>query len=96
MKQELPLQIQLQKIQQVKIEKEEDLRESSETESKDLQIMKSTFNELKNYIESLFEPWMNWNNWGKYDVKTWNDNDQSTWVWNLDHIVPLHRHHLSV
>ena len=48
MKEVLPLQIQLQKIQQVKIEKEEDLRESSETESKEsndhsLKIMKSTF-----------------------------------------------------
>lgn len=52
MKEVLPLQIQLQKIQQVKIEKEEDLRESIETESKEseqIQIMKSTFNELKNY-----------------------------------------------
>jgi len=60
MKEVLPLQIQLQKIQQVKIEKEEDLREPNETETKNetkefedpslhLQIMKGAFNELKNY-----------------------------------------------
>ena len=31
---------------------------------------------------------MNWDNWGKYDPKTWNDNDVSTWTWQLDHIIP--------
>ena len=54
MKEVLPLQIQLQKIQQVKIEKEEDLREPNETETNEfedpsLKIMKGAFNELKNY-----------------------------------------------
>jgi hypothetical protein len=44
--------------------------------------------ELKDHLESKFEPWMNWNNHGKYDPKTWDDNDQSTWVWRLDHIIP--------
>jgi hypothetical protein len=44
--------------------------------------------ELKLYLESLFEPWMNWNNYGKYIVKDWNDNDSSTWKWSLDHIIP--------
>lgn len=44
--------------------------------------------DLYNHIESLFEPWMNWENWGVYDPKTWNDNDQSTWTWHLDHIIP--------
>ncbi len=45
--------------------------------------------DLKNHIESQFESWMNWNNWGKYNSKTWNDNDQSTWAWNIDHIKPV-------
>lgn len=45
-----------------------------------------TINELKQHIESLFEPWMSWNNWGKYNPKTWDDNDKSTWTWHLDHI----------
>jgi len=44
--------------------------------------------ELKQYLESQFEPWMNWNNHGVYNAKTWNDNDSSTWTWNIDHIIP--------
>ena len=31
---------------------------------------------------------MNWNNHGTYNPKTWDDNDQSTWKWQLDHIIP--------
>jgi len=46
---------------------------------------------LKNHIEKQFEPWMTWDNQGKYDPKTWNDNDQSTWTWQLDHIIPQSR-----
>ena len=44
--------------------------------------------DLNLHIESLFEPWMNWNNWGIYRVDTWDDNDSSTWTWNIDHIIP--------
>jgi hypothetical protein len=45
--------------------------------------------QLKEYIEELFDKsWMTWENWGVYKVNKWNDNDPSTWVWNLDHIVP--------
>jgi len=47
-----------------------------------------TFEELRLHIESLFEPWMNWKNQGVYNRKTWKDDDPSTWVWNLDHIIP--------
>ena len=32
---------------------------------------------------------MNWNNWGKYNPKTWDDNDSSTWTWQIDHIIPV-------
>jgi hypothetical protein len=32
--------------------------------------------------------WMTLNNHGKYDPKTWNENDSSTWTWQLDHIKP--------
>lgn len=53
-----------------------------------LKFLPYTIKELKNYIESIFEPWMNWNNRGSYNPKTWSDNDSSTWVWNLDHIIP--------
>jgi hypothetical protein len=31
---------------------------------------------------------MTWENRGKYNKKTWNDNDPSTWTWQLDHIIP--------
>lgn len=55
-----------------------------------LDFLPYTLDQLKTYIESLFEPWMNWNNWSKYNAKTWDDNDRSTWVWNLDHIIPHH------
>lgn len=44
--------------------------------------------ELNQHIEKQFESWMTWANRGKYDPKTWNDNDQSTWTWQIDHIVP--------
>jgi hypothetical protein len=47
-----------------------------------------TIQELKKHLENQFEPWMTWDNHGKYNVKIWNDNDQSTWTWQIDHIVP--------
>ena len=47
-----------------------------------------TIQELRRHLESLFEPWMNWSNWGKYNLDKWNDNDQTTWTWQIDHIIP--------
>lgn len=51
-----------------------------------------SIDELKEYIEKKFkEPgneWMNWENWGIYNSKTWDANDSSTWSWHLDHIKP--------
>ena len=47
-----------------------------------------SFSELKAHIESKFEPWMNWQNWGRYDPKTWDDNNLATWAWQIDHIIP--------
>lgn len=44
--------------------------------------------ELKEHLESQFEPWMNWDNYGVYRKLVWDDNDQSTWTWNIDHIIP--------
>lgn len=41
--------------------------------------------EFKIYIESKFEPWMNWNNYGN-----WNGiSSEINKSWDLDHIVPL-------
>ena len=45
-------------------------------------ILGCNFNEFKEYIESKFEPWMNWDNHGKY---TGNKNE----TWHIDHITPL-------
>ena len=47
------------------------------------------FNE--NIDKQFLEPgneWMNWDNQGAYNSKTWDDNDKSTWKWQLDHIIP--------
>ena len=58
------------------------LRESGGSK-RGLSIMKFlpyTMEELRAYIESLWEPWMNWDNHGP-----WNEN---TITWQLDHIIP--------
>jgi hypothetical protein len=47
-----------------------------------------SFQQLKEHIEQQFEPWMTWNNWSVYDKDIWNDNNSSTWTWQLDHIIP--------
>ena len=52
-----------------------------------------TMQELKEHLESQFEPWMTWDNHGTYDPKIWNDNDQSTWTWQIDHIIPCSKFH---
>lgn len=51
-------------------------------------ILPFTIDELKKHLESKFEPWMNWENWGVYSANNWNDNDSSTWKWQIDHIIP--------
>lgn len=44
--------------------------------------------ELKAHLESLFATWMTWGNHGVYNAATWDDNDSSTWTWQIDHIIP--------
>lgn len=60
-------------------------------ESKD-KYLPFTYQELKDHIEAQFyiegNEWMHWENYGKYNSKIWSDEDQSTWTWNLDHIIP--------
>lgn len=43
---------------------------------------------MTNHLQQSFDPWMNLNNYGKYDPKTWDDHDQATWTWNIDHVIP--------
>jgi ribosomal protein L33 len=47
-----------------------------------------TIQELKSHLEKQFEFWMTWNNYGTYRIDTWDNNDQSTWTWQIDHIIP--------
>ena len=56
-------------------------KKSSKTE----QILGCSFDEFKLYIESKFETWMNWDNYG--DPKDGIVAPNKTW--DIDHIIPL-------
>lgn len=45
-------------------------------------IIGCSFKELKQYLESKFESWMNWENKGLY-------NGSVNYGWDIDHIIPL-------
>jgi hypothetical protein len=47
-----------------------------------------TPDDLVKHLEGLFEPWMNWDNYGKHNRKNWKEDDPTTWKWNIDHIIP--------
>jgi hypothetical protein len=49
--------------------------------SKTFEILGCSFDEFKIYLESKFEPWMNWENKGLY-------NGELNHGWDLDHIIP--------
>jgi hypothetical protein len=53
-----------------------------------LNYLPYSIEELKKHIENQFEFWMNWDNRGIYSSKNWDDNDPTTWKWQLDHIIP--------
>ena len=46
-----------------------------------------SISEYKNYLESQFEPWMNWDNWRHH-----HDSEKS---WHIDHIKPISTFDLS-
>jgi len=50
--------------------------------SKTYQILGCSLDEFKTYLESKFEPWMNWDNRGKY-------NGELNYGWDIDHIIPM-------
>ena len=60
-----------------------------------LEYLPYTIEELKLHLESLFEPWMTWDNHGNYDPKTWIDGDESTYIWQIDHIKPHSEFHYT-
>jgi len=45
-------------------------------------ILGCSFKEFKLYLESKFESWMSWNNYGLY-------NGELNYGWDIDHIIPL-------
>jgi hypothetical protein len=61
---------------------------TSKNDTSVMDYLPYTIQDLLNHLEGLFEPWMTWENHGKYDPKTWDDNDSTTWTWQLDHITP--------
>jgi hypothetical protein len=50
--------------------------------TKTYDIIGCSFIEFKQHIESKFESWMNWGNYGKY-------NGELNYGWDIDHIIPL-------
>jgi hypothetical protein len=46
------------------------------------EILGCSFEELKLYLESKFQPWMNWDNHGLY-------NGTEGYGWDIDHVIPL-------
>jgi hypothetical protein len=50
--------------------------------SKTAIILGCSFEEFKLYLESMFEPWMNWENKGLY-------NGKLNYGWDIDHKIPV-------
>lgn len=46
------------------------------------QILGCSYEEFKQHLESQFESWMNWDNYGKYD------KDKTKIGWDIDHKTP--------
>jgi hypothetical protein len=49
--------------------------------SKTRDILGCSFQEFRLYLEKYFEPWMNYENYGKY-------NGEFNYGWDIDHIIP--------
>lgn len=45
-------------------------------------ILGCTYEEFKIHIENQFQPWMSWDNYGKY-------NGELNFGWDFDHIIPI-------
>lgn len=53
--------------------------------SKSAEILGCTFEEFNSHIESKWESWMNWNNYGNPKDGVLEPNK----TWDIDHIIPL-------
>lgn len=51
--------------------------------SKTFDILGCTFDVFKEHIESLWEPWMTWENYGLFEKGKYNVG------WDIDHIIPI-------
>ena len=51
-------------------------------ENRSIDILGLSPVDFKEYIEKQFEPWMNWDNYGKY-------NGEFNYGWDIDHIIPV-------
>jgi hypothetical protein len=57
-------------------------KHSHKKNTKTQDLLGCTWDEYYKHIESLWEPWMNWNNFGQY-------KSDKIRRWNIDHITPL-------
>jgi hypothetical protein len=60
-------------------------RKNYSKKSKAQSILGCSFEEFKIYLESKFEPWMNWLNHGNWNGEPIKINT----AWDIDHIIPL-------
>jgi len=56
-------------------------RQGYKKSSKSQEIIGCSFEEFKLHLESKFESWMTWENYGKY-------NGELNYGWDIDHIIP--------
>lgn len=57
-------------------------KKSHKKKSNTANILGCSFETFKNHIESQFEDWMTWDNYGMY-------NGEFNYGWDLDHIIPI-------
>ena len=60
-------------------------RQKINKNSKTQEILGCTFEELKLHLESQWEPWMNWDNYGNPKDGLFELNK----TWDIDHIIPV-------
>lgn len=57
-------------------------RKNYTKQSRSYNVLGCSYEEFKQYLESKFEPWMNWDNKGLY-------NGELNHGWDIDHIIPI-------
>ena len=57
-------------------------KKSLQKHCKTVDILGCSYEQFKLHLEKQFQPWMNWENYGKY-------NGTEGFGWDLDHIIPI-------